>query len=115
MSEQNKTTLQTANAAIRRGDNEGFLAFCTEDIQWTTVGGETLDGKQAVRQWMRANYTKPPRFTVTDLVAEGELVVAIGEITMGDEAGNEVTSAYSDIWRFRDGRMAELRAFVIER
>ncbi|WP_202845448.1 nuclear transport factor 2 family protein [Luteimonas saliphila] len=115
MSERNKAALQNANAAIRRGDNEGFLAFCTEDVQWTTVGGETLDGKQAVRQWMGANYTTPPQFTVTDLVAEGDLVVAIGEITTSDEAGNEVTSAYSDVWRFRDGRMAELRAFVVER
>jgi len=38
MSEKNKTTLQKANAAISEGDVEGFLSFCTDDIEWTAVG-----------------------------------------------------------------------------
>ena len=52
MSELNKQVLQQANAAVRAGDNEGFLSFCTDDIVWSTVGGDTLHGKQAVRAWM---------------------------------------------------------------
>jgi uncharacterized protein len=62
----------------------------------------------------RASWRDPPQFTVTDLVGEGDLVVAVGELTMKDEGGEPVTSAYSDVWRFRDGRMCELRAFVVE-
>ena len=44
MSELNKSVLQQANAAVQAGDNEGFLSFCTEDVVWSTVGGETLHG-----------------------------------------------------------------------
>lgn len=113
MSEQNKQILQQANAAVRAGDNEGFLAFCADDIVWSTVGGETLHGKQAVRDWMRREYLAPPEFTVERLVADGDFVVALGAITGKDEAGKPVPSAYSDVWRFSDGKMAELRAFVI--
>nr|WP_314544680.1 nuclear transport factor 2 family protein [uncultured Massilia sp.] len=113
MSELNKTTLQRANAAVAAGDNEGFLACCTDDIVWSTVGGETLLGKQAVRAWMASEYVAPPAFTVQHLVAEGDFVVALGDIASRDVDGREVQNAYSDVWRFRDGKMAELRAFVI--
>ena len=113
MSELNKNILQQANAAVRRGDNEGFLAHCTDDLVWSTVGGETLHGKEAVRAWMVDGYAEPPTFTVRDLVAEGDFVVAIGDIESKDEQGDPVQNAYSDVWRFRDGKMAELRAFVV--
>jgi len=113
MSELNKNILQQANAAVSRGDNEGFLAFCTEDLIWSTVGGETLRGKEAVRAWMVDGYAEPPKFTLRELVAEGDFVVAVGDIESTDEQGKPVQNAYSDVWRIRDGKLAELRAFVI--
>jgi uncharacterized protein (TIGR02246 family) len=110
----NKAILEKANAAIVQGDYEGFLALCTEDTQWTFVGDRTLSGKEAVRQWMATAYKAPPRFDVHRLIAEGDIVAAFGEITLKDEAGKDTRHAYCDVWRFREGRMAELHAFVIE-
>ncbi|WP_338763119.1 nuclear transport factor 2 family protein [Massilia sp. METH4] len=114
MSEQNKAVLRQANAAVAAGDNEGFLSFCADDIVWSTVGGETLRGKEAVRAWMVKGYAEPPKFNVRELVAEGNMVVAIGEIESRDGEGRPVPNAYCDVWRFRDGKMVELRAFVVE-
>ncbi|EJL89720.1 ketosteroid isomerase-like protein [Polaromonas sp. CF318] len=114
MPESHKETLQKASAAIVKGDYEGFLNFCTEDTQWTFVGDRTLRGKEAVRQWMAATYKEPPKFEVHHMIAEGDFVAALGEITLKDDAGKAVRHAYCDVWRFRDGRMAGLRAFVIE-
>jgi ketosteroid isomerase-like protein len=113
MSSLNKEVLLKANAAVSRGDNEGFLACCTDDLVWSTVGGETLRGKEAVRAWMVDGYAEPPKFTVRELVAEGDLVVALGDIESKDGQGKPVQNSYSDVWRFRDGKMAELRAFVV--
>lgn len=113
MSNQHKSSLRQANAAIARGDIEGFLAYCTDDIQWTTVGGSTLDGKDAVREWMTDAYVEPPVFTVDHLIAEEDFVIALGSITVKAADGTETRHAYSDAWRFHDGKMAELRAFVI--
>jgi uncharacterized protein len=110
----NKTILQQANAAITAGDNEGFLAHCTEDTEWTFVGEQTLRGKPAVREWMRTAYAQPPRFHVEQLIAEADFVTALGMITVRDDDGQEAEHAYCDVWRFRDGQMAELRAFVIK-
>jgi uncharacterized protein len=114
MSERNKTALEKANAAIAGGDIEGFLAFCTDDLQWTMVGEQTLDGKEAVRQWMVKTYVEPPKFAVANLIAEGDSVAAIGDITIKAENGKSTHSSYCDVWRFRDGKMAALKAFVVE-
>ena len=54
-------------------------------------------------------YTEPPKFHVANLIAEGDYVTALGEITMGG-----IDYSYCDVWRFRDGKMAELKAFVIK-
>lgn len=114
MSELNKSVLQQANAAVRAGDNEAFLSFCTDDIAWSTVGGATLHGKEALRAWMAQEYLQPPAFTVHTLIADGDHVAALGDITSKDAAGQPVPNAYCDVWRLRDGKLAELRAFVIE-
>lgn len=109
----NKLILENANEAVTRGDNEGFLAFCSDDTVWTFVGEQTLRGKEAVRQYMVKAYIEPPRFIVETLISEGDYVTAIGKISLKDENGIPVDYTYCDVWRFRDGKMAELKAFVI--
>lgn len=110
MSDRNKAALTAANAAIIQGDTEGFLAHCAEDIVWTTVGEDTLNGKAAVREWMSTGYAEAPTFTVSDLVAERDVVIALGTIESKDDEGRPIQNAYADVWRFRDGLMVELRA-----
>lgn len=114
MLEKNKAILKAANAAIAEGNYEGFLSFCADDTTWTLVGDKTLQGKEAVRRWMAATYVEPPKFMVANLVAEGDFVTAVGNITMNDEAGMAAHYAYCDVWRFRGDKMVELRAFVIK-
>jgi uncharacterized protein len=114
MSERNKAMLEAANAAIAEGNYEAFLAFCADDTEWTFVGERTLRGKEAVRQWMATNYTEPPTFSVASLIAEGDLVVALGTILTKNEDGQVASSAYCDVWRFRQGMIAELQVFVIQ-
>jgi ketosteroid isomerase-like protein len=114
MVENNKAILEKANAAIIKGDNEGFLVHCTEDTEWVFVGERTLQGKEAVRQWMATAYAEPPKFIVENLIAEGDYVTAIGKISLKDENGESASYLYCDVWRFRNGKMAGLKAFVIK-
>jgi ketosteroid isomerase-like protein len=112
--ENNKDILIKANEAVAQGDNEGFLAFCTEDTKWNFIGDITLNGKDAVRQYMVEAYLEPPKFDVANLIEEGNMVVAVGVITMKDKNGVSVESSYADVWRFENGKMAELNAYVVE-
>ncbi len=106
--------LEKANAAMAAGDIEQFLSFCTDDAEWTYVGGKTLRGKDAVREYLKASSDELTNFTVTHLIAEADFVVALGDITMKDDKGEMVRHSYCDVWRFHDGRMSELKAFVIK-
>lgn len=114
MTESNKAILAKANAAITSGNYEEFLSFCTDDTEWTFVGEQTLRGKEAVRSWMATAYQKPPTFQVERFIAEDEFVTALGTILLPAEAGTETEHAYCDVWRFRDGKMAALTAFVLK-
>lgn len=113
MPDSNKDILQRANAAMTRGDYEGFLTHCTDDTRWTFVGERILDGKPAVRAYIQATYKEPPRFDVERMIEDGDSVAALGHITLKDDAGKDVRSAYCDVWRVRDGRLASLQAFVV--
>ena len=113
-SDNNKAILEEANAAIRSGNYEGFLSFCADDTQWTFVGDKTLNEKAAVRQWMATTYVEPPKFRVANLIAEADFVTALGDITMKGEDGKATHYSYCDIWRFRNGKIVELKAFVIK-
>lgn len=110
----NKAILEKANAAVTAGDNEGFLAFCTDDTKWIFMGDQTLQGKEAVRQYMAKTYIEPPKFMIENLIEEGNFVTAVGKISLKDESGKTIHYSYCDIWRFRDGKLHELKAFVIE-
>lgn len=114
MIENNKEILKKANEAITNGDYERFLSFCTEDTKWIFVADETLQGKEAVRQYMAKTYVEPPKFKVDNLISEGDFVTAVGNISLKDKNGKIVHYSYCDVWRFREGKMAELKAFVIE-
>ncbi len=114
MSEYNKSILEKANQAIKQGDNEGFLSFCTDDTTWNFIGDKVLSGKQEVREWMKEGYKEPPRFTVSDMIAEADHVIAIGTIQQQNEDGEDETYRYCDVWKFRNGLMCGLEAFVIK-
>ena len=111
----NKAVLEHANAAVTKGDYEGFLSFCTEDTLWTFVGDRVLRGKEDVRRWMAEAYRQgPPELTVDHLISEGEFLTAVGVVTTKGDGGKATSFAYCDVWRVRDGKLSELRAFVIE-
>lgn len=111
---ENKEVLIAANKAVTNGNYEEFLSFCSEDTRWTFVGDISLNGKEAVRQWMKENYIEPPVFNVDHFITENDFVTAIGKITISDAQGQKTAYEYCDVWRFRDGKMAELKAYVIE-
>ncbi|MBO9660362.1 MAG: nuclear transport factor 2 family protein [Chitinophagaceae bacterium] len=109
-----KEILLKGNAAIASGDHEGFLSLCTEDTTWIFLGEQTLKGKQAVREYMAETYLEPPVVTVEELISEGDLLTAVGEISLKDAAGKTTHYWYCDVWRFEQEKLAEVKAFVVE-
>jgi len=108
-----KSTLIEANAAITAGDYEKFLTYCTEDTEWTFVGDKVITGISEVRKYIAEAYKQPPKFEVHIMIQEGDYLTAIGKISMLDENYQWTEYEYCDVWKFENGKMATLKAFVI--
>lgn len=117
MSERNKLVVDQINEAFFKGNFEGFLHFCRDDVRWTIVGDRTVNGKDAIREWMNsmaAEHSELPKFTATPpTIAEGDFVVARGDMTMKDKEGKEGRYSYCDVYRFDGEKIAELTSFVV--
>lgn len=114
MPASSKEIVEKVNSAFAKNDLEGFLSFCADDVEWTMVGDQTINGKDAIRHWMASMDFDPPEFTVDAVIAEGDFVAAHGNMTMKREDGKTMPYSYCDIYRFRDDKIVELRSFVIK-
>lgn len=112
---KNATILHKANEFVKEGDYESFLAYCTQDTKWVFVGERILEGKDKVRTYMKEFYLEPPVFTVENTIEDGRFVTVTGEITLKAANGTYNRYDYCDLWRFENGKIAELKAFVIEK
>lgn len=110
----NKTILEQANAAITAGDYETFLTYCSDDAEWNFVGDQELKGKEEIRKYLKTAYIEPPKFIVKEMIAEGDFVTAVGKISLKTQIGSWKDYSYCDVWKFKEGKMSELTAFVIE-
>ena len=114
MSDQNKQTIEMVNAAFSENKIEDFLSFCAEDVVWTMVGDKTVEGRDAIRKWMDSmKPMEPPKFTVNAIIGEGDFGMAYGDMTMKGKDGKEAPYSYCDVYRFQNGKIIELKSYVI--
>src|SRR5262245_42351676 len=97
----NKETVERVNEAFAKNSVEGVLACCADDVEWTMVGEKAVKGKDAIRSWMSSMGAEPPKFTVSNVIAEGDIVMAHGDMTMDDKGQKAVPYSFCDIYRFR--------------
>lgn len=114
MSAKNKEIVGKVDAAFSKGDIEGFLSFCADELEWTMVGEKVVKGKDPIRKWLASMNAEPPKFTVNKVIAEGDYVMAHGDMTMKDKDGKVTPFSYCDIYRFRNDKIVELRSFVVK-
>ena len=114
MSATNKEIVEKVNASFAEGRVEEFLSFCADDITWTIVGEKSVEGKGAIREWMASMNMEPPKFTVDNIIGEGDFVTAYGDMTMKEKDGKTAPYSYCDIYRFRDGKIVQLTSFVVK-
>jgi ketosteroid isomerase-like protein len=117
MAENNKAIVERINTTLAKGDFETYLAACADDVQWTIVGEPPLKGKEAIRQFMSSMSKEnkdTPAFTVDAVFGEGEFVAAHGPMKMKDKEGKLGSYRYCDIYRFRNGKIAEQTSYVVK-
>ncbi|AYZ35155.1 nuclear transport factor 2 family protein [Chryseobacterium indologenes] len=109
-----KEILNEANACISTGNYDQFLTYCTIDTHWTFIGEASLTGIDEVRDYMKEAYIEPPRVKVDLMIQEGNYLTAVGKISIVNINSVWVEYEYCDVWRFENGKLAELKAFVVD-
>ena len=116
MSEKNKQIVKDVNDAFSRNSVEDFLGYCADNVIWTIHGDRTVKGRVAIRQWMsEMEGMEPPKFTIDEVVAEGDTVVCRGDMKMKEKDGTTGDYAYCDIYRITNGKIDELNSYVVKK
>lgn len=115
MADTNKQIVEKVNAAFAENNPEVFLGFCKDDVKWNMVGDEIRTGVDTIREWMKSmGDMEPPKFTVENLFGEGDIVAANGDMTMKNKEGKDESYSYCDVYKFEDGKIAELTSYVVK-
>ncbi|EIF31512.1 ketosteroid isomerase-like protein [Burkholderia sp. Ch1-1] len=106
-------------AAMSRGDKQGLLAICAEDIEWVIPGEWALAGThrrhegladllQKASEMVETSYPQPPEF-----VAQGDRVLVVGFAAGRVKATNRT---FEDDWVFaitvRNGKVTNIREYI---
>ena len=118
MSEENKEIIRKVNDALFTGDYQGFLEHCTDDLQWIILGDRAIQGKEALRQFAEAMADVRPQPLEVKLfepiIADGDFVVARGNMTMKENDGKTEQYEFCSVYRFRGDKIAEQNSYVIK-
>ena len=104
-----------------KGDIDGFLALCADDIEWVVNGPAGLDkcqafkGPDGVKRFLDilTSSWEFSSFTPHEFIASGETVVVLGEETGKDKAsGANFENRWAHVFDVREGRVVRFREYL---
>jgi ketosteroid isomerase-like protein len=108
----NATQYRAAVAAFSSGDLDEFRSMLADDVVWHTIGGDTMNGAEAVASSMSGLAGLDFEISLHDAIANDDHVVGLIDIhvTAGDE---EISYQTAEILHVdADGKVTERWAFT---
>jgi len=109
MSEQddNKDLIKRGYEAFAARDIETAMSLFDDDIEWVQPGDSavsgTFHGKTEVMEHLGRLAEKSPTVNIKRLIAEGDTVVAITDVSAGGETGED-----ADVFTIRNGKTVRM-------
>jgi ketosteroid isomerase-like protein len=107
--QDNKETIERGYAAFTSGDIETVMSLFDDDIEWVQPGDSTVSGtfhgKAEVMEHLGRLAEKGLTVKLNQLIAEGDTVIALTEVTAGGETGQD-----ADVFIVRNGKTVQVRA-----
>jgi ketosteroid isomerase-like protein len=104
--QDNKEVIQRGYAAFASGDVDTVMSLFDDDIEWVQPGDSTVSGtfhgKTELMEHLGRLAENGLTVKLNRLIAEGDTVVAITEVTAGGESGQD-----ADVFTIRDGKIAK--------
>lgn len=116
----NKQLVRTAFEALGRSDARPLYDLMRDDFAWVIEGqsrfSRRYEGKAAVKRDLLdvlfQAFATPYRFTIDDIIAEGDTVVVRGRGEVKTKAGQDYNNSYCFVLRLEGGKLVELREYL---
>ena len=108
----NATQYRAAVAAFTSGDLDAFRSMLADDVVWHTIGGETMNGAEAVAASMSGLVGLDFEIRLHDAIANDDHVIGLLDVrvTAGDKELSYQTAEINHV--DGDGRVTERWAFT---
>jgi ketosteroid isomerase-like protein len=117
---RNTETVKEIYADFGRGDVDGILSKCSDDVLWLThldpvvPWSGNYSGKNNVRTFFEAIFTSVDveAFEPMEWIADGDKVVSIGRfVCVARSTGKRADTRWVFIWRFHHGMVNSYEQF----
>lgn len=114
MKTAHQTLLETFNKAFANSDTEFILRNVTDDIRWTVVGDQTVEGKEAFLAALKEmEMDEPMKLTIHNIITHGKSAAVNGEM----ETSDGKRYAFCDVYRFsgfKNAKIKEMTSYALE-
>lgn len=99
---------------FRRSDHDAILACLTDDVVWHVHGLRTTHGKAEFDDEIEnPAFEGRPELTVERTIDAGDVLVVTGTGRGHHREAGPFRFAYSDLFTFRDGLIAQVDSYVV--
>ncbi|MBT2293521.1 nuclear transport factor 2 family protein [Paenibacillus albidus] len=109
--------LREFNEAFVTGDMDFVVEHLTDDITWSMVGEQPVQGKEAFLEVMKSGGSETVlEVVISNIITHGVEAAVNGTMKMQDTSGKVTTYGFCDIYRFsgfKNGRIKELTSYLI--
>jgi uncharacterized protein len=111
----NKKVVETFMEGCNTVDNAKILSCLAEDVIWEMAGAFNLKGKDQFDKEINNNWDSKPTITISQLVEEGNIVVAEGTVKCKLKNGGFIDALFCEIFHFDNGKVKKLTTYHIEK
>lgn len=110
----NSDAVRAYMTAYAAGDHAGVDGLLADDVVWIVHGHARFDGREAyLAEMRRGEAAGLPQITADRYVEQGDLVCATGTVRAPLPDGTQVDLVFSDVFTFRDRRIAVVESYVV--
>jgi uncharacterized protein len=106
--EKNIELVKKGYEAFSAGDVETVMSLFDDHIEWVQPGDSTISGtyqgKGELGEYLGRLAEKSVTVRLNRLLADGDMVVALTEVTVGDERGQD-----ADVFTLREGKTVRVQ------
>lgn len=114
MKTKNQKLLEDINRAFASNDSDYILHQVTEDIHWDIVGDQTVNGKEAFANTLKAmQQDQPMELTIYNIITHGKSAAVNGKM----KSAEGKTYAFCDVYKFsgfKNPKICKMTSYALE-